>query len=76
MAEIERGARVRITQPLKSRPTEVFEARVSWAEDRGGFIYFGFRPFDSKFGAWGCCRHYKNPATRPPFAAIVEVLEG
>jgi hypothetical protein len=41
-----------------------FDARINWAEDREGFLYFGYTPCgeDSwKYGAWGNAGLYEEP---------------
>jgi hypothetical protein len=75
------GARVRISRTFKTGKTEVYEAIVRWAEDRGGFIYFGYEPvkagsleWDSSRGMWGCARMFRSEEMRPPYAAKVEVI--
>lgn len=79
--ELPKGTRVRVSRTFKSGKTEVFEAIVRWAEDRGaGLIYFGYIPvkaggveWDSSRGQWGTCSMVPDE-TRRPFDAVVEVM--
>lgn len=45
-----------------------FKARVTSISDRGDYLYIGYRPLDSRHGAFGYTRLYK--ANQPEFGTI------